>query len=219
MGECLVRRATSALLAVAVAAGAGATLFSALRTPAEANFAGPFAGGTQGSGGALTSEGVVEALLGEDFSANSLVLTDNDTASDGLVLMGSRLRFVPNDVNANAYMYFDTSTGFFLGNQLNLADGAFLTADNLAPKRASQSLSVYGSNGMTLVCQNALPGTACGTSPIVQGTSVCLNATATSRTRVCTCTASSDSSPTYAWALNGGAGTVGDATTCPEVTP
>lgn len=211
-----MRRATSLMLAVGLAAAGGMLAFQSL-TATSGTFTGTISGGavSSASSGTVDADSVGAALLGEDVSVRTLVATENNTSADAITIMGGRLQFVPRDVAANAYMYYDTSTGFYLANQLNLADGAFLTADNLSPKRNTQSLSVYGTYGITLVCQSTL-GT-CGTAPQVEGTMKTMCATASSKTRQCFCTASSNSSPTWAWENN--LGVAGDATTCPEVIP
>lgn len=102
------------------------------------------------------SEPVRASLLGEDLSVQHLVVTANATTEDALTILGGRLRLVPYEVNANGYLYFDPSTGFYFANQVNIADGAFLTVDNVSPKRGTETFSIYGAHGVTPKPQAAL---------------------------------------------------------------
>lgn len=166
----------------------------------------------------LTPTMINEQRVGGRATERQLVLTENNTASDALVILGGRLRFASTTVSSNAYLYFDSNIGFVLGSQLKVAPGGATFTDYLASSQQDRPISTSQTHGFGIICRAALTGT-CGAGTIIQGTTQCLEATATSRTRYCTCTSNGAGSPTYAWALDWGAGTVGDATTCPEVTP
>lgn len=195
-----MKRGTSFLIAVALAAGLGATVFSA-RSPAGASaFNGPFAGGTGGDviinsnnnlclngspctvrlqydggtvgvvGAALepaagavgVTESIQSALLGEDLSVDHLVVTNPNTGADALTVLGGRVRLAPVDVNSNAYFYFDSASGFYFANYLNIADGAYIRVDNLEPKRSTETVSLYGAHGLTLVPQASVDACSSG---------------------------------------------------------
>lgn len=164
----------------------------------------------------LTATRISEQLLGEYFSMKTLVLTENRSTVDGLTLMGSRLRF--SSVSSGAYLVYDPNIGLVCGAQFKVAAGGALLADYLASSQQDRPVRVAQTHGLGHVCAAALVGT-CGVGTIVEGTTQCLQATASSRTRYCTCTSDGAGTPAYAWALNWGAGTVGTSTTCPEVTP
>jgi hypothetical protein len=169
-----------------------------------------------GSEPAITPTSISEQLLGEYFSMETLVITENRSTVDGLTLMGSRLRF--SSVSSGAYLVFDSNIGMVCGAAFKLAAGGALWADFIVSSQADRPVRVSQSHGLGIVCAAALTGT-CGSGTIVEGTTQCLQATGTSRTRYCTCTSNGAGTPVWAWALDWGAGTVGDATTCPEVTP
>lgn len=172
-----------------------------------------------GSEPAITPTRISEQLLGEYFSMKTLVLTENRSTVDALVLMGGRLRFAPSSVNANAYCYYDSSIGLRCGFSIVNAPGGALFTDFLSSAQQDRPVRYSETRGFGHVCAAALVGT-CGSGTTVEGTTQCLQATPTSRTRYCTCTSDGDAeAPAFAWALNWGAGTVGTASTCPEVTP
>lgn len=180
---------------------------------AASAFTGPFGGSSGAGGGALeTADEVSAVLLGEDMSFNRLVLTEASTTQDGLVLNGARIRGRQNGANDWIQM---TDNGWWFGQTVKNCTGCILLTDGLS-SAGSVPITVHETKGLKIACKASLD--TCN-STLGQGTQQTACASATSRTRLCTCTASSDAAPTYAWALSGGAGTVGDTTTCPDVTP
>lgn len=168
-----------------------------------------------GSEPKLTPTRISEQLLGEYFSMGTLVITENRSTMDGIALMGSRLRF--SSVSAGAYLVFDSNIGLVCGTQFKVAAGGNLLADFLASSQQDRPVRVSQTHGFGHVCAAALVGT-CGVGTIVEGTIQCIQASAgVSRTRYCTCTSDGAGSPTYAWENN--RGDIGNATTCPTVTP
>lgn len=165
---------TSRLLVASLLLGGAATF-----TVTRSFSGGPFDGAGQ-SGGSPTSGDVQSVLLGQALSADSLTLTHAAPNEDALLLReDTRLRFAPSSVNANAYMYFNGSDGFHMQNQLNMGDGVFITVDNLQSKRASETISLYGAHGLTLVPQSSAD--ACSSGRKGQSTVI----TSTGRTTYC----------------------------------
>jgi hypothetical protein len=163
----------------------------------------------------VTAQSLSEQLLGGYFSMNSLVLTESNPARTALAIMGGRVYLYST---TNAYFFFDPAIGVVFASQIKNAPGGNLLTDYLMSAQQDRPVAFSESRGFRHVCAAALVGT-CGAGTITEGTTQCLSATVTSRTRYCTCTSNGAGSPVYAWALEGGAGAVGDATTCPEVTP
>lgn len=164
--------------------------------------------------GGLTQQRISEYLLGGDLSMESLVLTENNPATAALTIMGGRLCLFSI---SNSCFYYDRTTGLLTFNvQLKNVLGGNLLTDYLMSAQQDRPVAFSETRGFRHVCAASLVGT-CGSGTIVEGTQQCLLATLTSRTRYCTCTSDGAASPTYAWANS--LGDVGDATTCPEVTP
>ena len=165
----------------------------------------------------VTASKIREQLLGEYFSLGTLVITQNNPATAALTIMGGRLYLFSN---SSAYVFYDRTTGLitFGAEVKNALGGNWLSDYWMSAQNDARPVAVSDIEGFRHICAAALVGT-CGVANIVQGTTQCLQATATSRTRYCTCTSNGAGTPAYAWALNFGAGTVGDSTTCPEVTP
>jgi len=164
--------------------------------------------------GAMSSESIIARLLGEAVSLDTLVCTEADTSTDGLTLNGARLRLRMN--GANDTWIQATDSGVWLSQPLRNCAGCVARIDALVTASTGIPVRVDETKGFNITCKTSLD--TCN-STLGQGTQQTACASASSRTRVCTCTASSNSGPTYAWALSGGAGTVGDATTCPDVAP
>jgi hypothetical protein len=162
----------------------------------------------------LTQQRIAEYLIGEDFTMESLVLTENNPASVALAIMGGKLCLFSTSPSC---FYYDRGTGLFtFGAQIKNALGGNLLTDFLMSAQQDRPVAFSETRGFRHLCQAALVGT-CGTGTIVEGTQQCLSATLTSRTRYCTCTSNGAASPTYAWVNTDG--DVGDTTTCPEITP
>jgi hypothetical protein len=162
----------------------------------------------------LTQQRIVEYLIGADFTAESLVLTENNPASVALALMGGKLCLYSTTASC---FYYNRGTGLFTFNaEIKNAPGGNLLTDFLMSAQQDRPVAVSDTRGFRHVCAASLVGT-CGVGTIVEGTQQCLLATLTSRTRYCTCTSNGAASPTYAW-MNS-LGDVGDTTTCPEITP
>jgi hypothetical protein len=165
-----------------------------------------------------TAENARELNLGRRLSLRSLVLTEVSPNAPAFAMMGGRL-LLSHRNNNNAYLTYNISTGNIdFGQAIRNQPGAPLYTDYLGTAQGDRPILVSETRGIGHVCAAALVGT-CGVGTIVQGATQCLQATASSRTRYCTCTSDGAGTPVYAWALDWGAGAVGTATTCPEVTP
>jgi hypothetical protein len=208
----VTRQAQGILATVALTglSGFGVAIFSVVGATAN-----PFSGQFSGGGTAIeTSADLVATMLGEDISAETMVLAGTGDASDDtLTLLSGRIRMVPSTVNANALFYFDAS-GFKLDNQVNVAAGAAILVDYVVPRQNSIPLSLGDSDGSVFALQ-ASPGTC---DAAHKGAVVGVSESATSATRLCRCIRTS-SSGDYRW-LNMDNATRGTTTTdCPDTTP
>lgn len=192
---------------------AGVAMVTALGVGVTLGMVGsPF--GSEGGGSVVSTAAVQAAVIGESLSVNDLVCTEADTSTDGLTLNGARLRLRMNGDNDTWIQA--TDSGVWLSQPLRNCAGCVARIDALVTSSTGIPVRVDETKGFNITCKASLD-TCNGT--LGQGTQQTACASATSRTRVCTCTASSDTAPTFAWALSGGAGTVGNATTCPDVAP
>lgn len=175
--------------------------------------------GGGGASGVLSTAGDVRTVtLADDFSFNSLILTQRNPAAASLVLLGGRIYGDSATVSSGAWFQYNYDAGgWIFGHPINNCAGCPLWTDALRSRQTDRPVAIDEPKGLKITCKASLD--TCGSGTISEGTQQALCATASSRTRICTCTASSNSSPTYAWALAGGAGSVGTSTTCPEVTP
>jgi hypothetical protein len=140
------------------------------------------------------------------------------SGEDGFVLAnsGARLRLAPTSVNSGAYLAWDSSIGVVIGNNAAIAPGGSVVADNMQPRRATETLKLNGEHGVNFQ-PRASVGT-CGSTSEPEGTMLMLAGTVTSQTRLCTCISTGGGSPAFRWRNNENA--VGSTTTdCPEITP
>lgn len=157
---------------------------------------------------------VQEAVLAEDLSLNSLVLTKNESGADTLVILGGRLRLAPFEVNGNAWIDFDVSSGIRFGQQMNNCAGCALLTDVILPRQNGVPVTVGDADGVAIACQSS-PGTC---DAAHKGAAVCVTETASSATKICRCIRTS-SSGDYRF-LNTDNSTRGSTTTdCPDTTP
>jgi len=160
------------------------------------------------------------SLLGHPLSVDSLTLTHAAPGEDAILIREmTYIRLAPSSVNGNAKMRFNPDTGLELSMQLLIAPGGAVFTDYLNSRQGARPVEVSEPYGLAIVCGAEASLGTCGSGTLIEGTMKTLCATASSRTRICTCTASSNTSPVFAWALDGGSGTVGTSTTCPGVTP
>lgn len=144
------------------------------------------------------------------------------SGADGFVLAnsGARLRLAPTSVNSGAYLAWDSGLGILLGNNVVAAEGASVLADNVQPRRATETLKLNGEHGVNFQPRAAV-GT-CGSTSQPEGTMIMLAGTTTSQTRLCTCISTGGGSPAFRWRSNwrSDVNAVGSTTTdCPEITP
>lgn len=166
------------------------------------------------SGYANLTDHLTSALLGRDLSLRTLVLTKNEVGADTLVLLGGRLRLAPYEVNANAWIDYDVSTGIRFGQQMNNCAGCALLTDVIYPRQNGIPVTIGDADGVTIACQSS-PGTCDSTH---KGAAVCVTESASSATRICRCIRTS-STGDYRW-LNTDNSTRGTTTTdCPDTTP
>jgi hypothetical protein len=158
---------------------------------------------------------VTATMLGRDLSLSTLVLTHNETGTDTLILLGGRLRLAPVEINANAWIDFDVSSGIRFGQQMNNCAGCALLTDVIFPRQSGVPLAIGGNDGVKIGCASS-PGTCDATH---KGAAVCVTETATSATRICRCILTTSVAGDYRW-LNTDNATRGSSTTdCPDTTP
>lgn len=193
-------RATLRLLGRVVLVLFGALVLSNVLVPAVAR-----AQFTSAGGGSAVD--VLASLLGETVTATSFVATAASGAN-GLACSFNGCRI---DFGAGASDYASSSGGTITFNaSLAMPDGQTLSTNGIG-NVGTKPIQFISTAGVQFF-PSTLPATACGTTPILEGTQRVVAATGGVASKLCLCL--KDSAGAFAW-HNVELGTTGTTTTCP----